>query len=61
MLPLDYQAFNRFYHGGKVHAQDVEGLRSCLAEGRRQGRPMAALQALLARLDAREAAVLAQG
>lgn len=56
MLPLDYQAFNRFHHGGKVHAQDVEGLRTCLAEGRRQGRPMTALQSLLARLDAHEAA-----
>ncbi|MFC7265579.1 ketopantoate reductase family protein [Streptomyces lutosisoli] len=54
MLPLDYQAFNRFHHGGKVHAQDVEGLRACLAEGRRQGRPMPALHSLLARLDAGE-------
>ncbi|MEE1800703.1 2-dehydropantoate 2-reductase N-terminal domain-containing protein [Streptomyces sp. JV176] len=56
MLPLDYQAFNRFHHGGKVHAQDVEGLRTCLTEGRRHGRPMTALATLLERLDAREAA-----
>src|SRR6266516_2138471 len=56
MLPLDYQAFNRFQHGGKVRAQDVELLRDCLAEGQRRGQPMAALQALLAKLSAHEAA-----
>ncbi|MFD3377513.1 MULTISPECIES: ketopantoate reductase family protein [unclassified Streptomyces] len=56
MLPLDYQAFNRFHHGGKVHAQDVEGLRTSLAEGRRIGRPMTALASLLERLDAPEPA-----
>jgi len=48
MLPLDSQAFNRFHHGGKVRAQDVEALRDCLAEGQRHGQPMVALQALLA-------------
>ena len=51
MLPLDYQEFNRFHHGGKVQAQDVELLRSCLADGQRQGQSMAALQALLARAE----------
>jgi hypothetical protein len=56
MRPLDYQAFNRFHHGGKVRAQSVEALRDCLAEGQRQGQPMAVLQALLARLEAHEAA-----
>ncbi|MEU3619424.1 2-dehydropantoate 2-reductase N-terminal domain-containing protein [Streptomyces sp. NPDC006872] len=56
MLPLDYQAFNRFHHGGKVHAQDVEGLRACLDEGRRHGRPMTALASLLERLAAHKAA-----
>lgn len=50
-LPLDLQAFNRFHHGGKVRAQDVEVLRNCLADGQRHGRPMTALRALLARLD----------
>jgi len=49
-LPLDYQAFNRFHHGGKVRAQDHDSLRDTLVEGRRQGRPMPALQALLDRL-----------
>ncbi len=56
MLPLDYQAFNRFQHGGKVRAQDVELLRDCVASGQRRGQPMAALQALLAKLSAHEAA-----
>jgi hypothetical protein len=50
-LPLDYQAFNSFHHGGKVHAQDVAALRDCLADGQRHGRPMTALNALLTRLD----------
>lgn len=56
LRPLDYQAFSRFQHGGKVRAQDVESLRTDLADGQRQGQPMAALQALLARLAAYEAA-----
>lgn len=51
MRPLDYQAFNRFHHGGKVHAQDVSALRDCLADGQRQGRKMTALKTLLDRLD----------
>jgi hypothetical protein len=51
MLPLDYQAFNRFHHGGKVRAQDVETLRDCLAEGRRGSHPMPALEELLQRLE----------
>jgi hypothetical protein len=56
MRPLDYQAFSRFHHGGKVHAQDVKALRDCLAEGQRQGRPMTALKELLRRLDEHAAA-----
>ncbi|HEX8511229.1 MAG TPA: 2-dehydropantoate 2-reductase N-terminal domain-containing protein [Propionibacteriaceae bacterium] len=51
MLPLDYQEFNRFHHGGKVQAQDVELLRSCLVDGQRQGQSMEALEALLARAE----------
>jgi Ketopantoate reductase PanE/ApbA len=56
VLPLDYQAFNRFHHGGKVRAQNIEALHDCLGEGQRHGRPMAALSALLAELSAHEAA-----
>ena len=55
MLPLDYQAFNRFHHGGKVHAQDVQVMQNCVAAGIRQGQPMAALKELLARLAAHQA------
>jgi hypothetical protein len=51
MLPLDYQAFNRFHHGGKVRAQDIESLRDCLAEGHRSDHPMPSLQELLNRLE----------
>ncbi|MFE7276226.1 ketopantoate reductase family protein [Streptomyces sp. NPDC057623] len=58
MLPLDYQAFNRFHHGGKVQAQDIRSLRDSLAEGHRQGRPMKALATLLARIEAHEANTL---
>lgn len=54
MLPLDYQAFNRFHHGGKVRAQDVQSLRDSLAEGQRQGRSMTALAELLRRIEAHE-------
>src|SRR3546814_18539548 len=37
-MPLDYQAFNRFQHGGKVLAPDVEVLEHSLAVGREKGR-----------------------
>lgn len=53
-LPLDYQSFNRYHHGAKVHSQNVQVMRNCLALGRRQGRPMKALAELLDRLDAHE-------
>ena len=56
MLPLDYQAFNRFHHGGKVHAQDVQVMQNCVASGVSQGQPMTALKELLARLAAHQAA-----
>ncbi|WP_411350083.1 2-dehydropantoate 2-reductase N-terminal domain-containing protein [Paenibacillus sp. WLX2291] len=53
LLPLDYQAFNQFHHGGKVAAQDTESMRYSLAEGQRSGHPMTALQQLLQLLDER--------
>ncbi|MDX3388286.1 2-dehydropantoate 2-reductase N-terminal domain-containing protein [Streptomyces niveiscabiei] len=55
MLPLDYRAFNRFHHGGKVRSQDVETLHDCLAEGRRSGHAMLALEELLNRLETHHA------
>ncbi|MGM0881400.1 MAG: 2-dehydropantoate 2-reductase N-terminal domain-containing protein [Bacillota bacterium] len=57
MLPLDYQAFNRFHHGGKVRAQDVESMQNSLAEGQRHGHQMTALQELLKRLFEHEAEI----
>ncbi|WP_260470474.1 hypothetical protein [Streptomyces sp. RP5T] len=55
VLPLDYQAFDRFHHGGKVRAQDVETMYDCLAERRSGGHPMPALRTLLSRLEAHAA------
>lgn len=51
-LPLHYQAFNRFHHGGKVHVQDVQVQQACLASGTAQGHAMPGLQELLRRLEA---------
>lgn len=54
MRPLDYQAFNRFHHGGKVYEQDLASLRASLADGRAHGRNMPALTQLLRRVDTRQ-------
>lgn len=50
-LPLDYQAFNRFHHGGKVSAQDFEVLRNCAKVGERHGYPMTALNRIIEQLE----------
>lgn len=50
-LPLDYQAFNRFHHGGKVSAQDLEVMRNCARAGARQDRPMTALNRIIDQLE----------
>lgn len=55
LRPLDFTAFNRYHHGGKVLAQDVRVLRDCLADGRASGRSMPALERLLARYRERVA------
>jgi hypothetical protein len=49
--PLNYQAFNRFHHGGKVLEQDLQILRNSLAYGREHGRSMTALTELLDRYE----------
>ncbi|KAH6974650.1 hypothetical protein BKA56DRAFT_676067 [Ilyonectria sp. MPI-CAGE-AT-0026] len=54
MLPLDWQAFNRYHHGAKVNAQDREHLRACQEIGETDGKPMSALKELLQRLKARQ-------
>jgi len=50
-LPLDFNAFNRFHHGGKVRTQDLQVMRDCLASGHAQGRKMPALAELVARYE----------
>jgi hypothetical protein len=55
--PLDFHAFNRFHHGGKVRLQDVQVMQDCLASGLAQGRKMPALGALVARYEKHCAAV----
>ena len=47
MLPLDYQAFNKFHHGGKVREQDIESLKACLKAGIKVDRKMASLEQLI--------------
>ena len=50
-LPLDFAAFNKFHHGGKVRAQDIELLKDCVKLGEQEGQPMSALKELLARVQ----------
>jgi Ketopantoate reductase PanE/ApbA len=49
-LPLDFHAFNRFHHGAKVLAQDVQIMQNSIALGESRGKPMSALKELLQRL-----------
>ncbi len=51
-LPVDYSAFNKFHHGGKVREQDMDVMRQSLESGREQGRSMPALTELLRRYEA---------
>ncbi|MCB2061529.1 MAG: 2-dehydropantoate 2-reductase N-terminal domain-containing protein [Novosphingobium sp.] len=50
-LPVDYSAFNKFHHGGKVREQDIGVLRHSLESGRAQGKSMPALSELLDRYE----------
>ena len=43
-LPLDFATFNRFHHGSKVRAQDIELLNDCVKVGEQEGQPMSALR-----------------
>ncbi len=47
--PMGFTAFNRFHHGGKVLAQNVEILENCVADGEKGGQQMKATRELLAR------------
>jgi ketopantoate reductase len=47
--PMGYTAFNRFHHGAKVLAQNVQIIENCIAAGERPGQEMAANRSLLAK------------
>ena len=47
--PMGYTAFNRFHHGGKVLAQNLQILANCVATGERAGRELRATRSLLQR------------
>ena len=51
-LPVDWSAFNRFHHGGKVREQNIQLLRDVFVSGRSKGRAMPALTELLDRFEA---------
>jgi ketopantoate reductase len=55
-LPLDFHGFNKFHHGGKVRAQDIDVMRACAQSGAAQGQNMPALNALVRRYEAHCAA-----
>ena len=42
---------NKFHHGGKVRAQDIELLKDCVKVGEQEGQPMTALNELLDRVQ----------
>lgn len=50
-LPLDFAAFNKVHHGGKVRAQDIELLKDCVKVGEQEGQSMFALKELLDRVQ----------
>jgi hypothetical protein len=55
-LPLDFAAFNKFHHGGKVRAQDIKLLKDCVKVGEQEGQPMSALKELLNRVQTHDLA-----
>jgi hypothetical protein len=59
LLPLDFAAFNKYHHGIKVRAQDIELLESCMQVGEREGKPMTALKELVGRVERKRPAASA--
>jgi glycine/D-amino acid oxidase-like deaminating enzyme len=49
-LPLDFAAFNKYHHGGKVNAQDMAMLQDALRYGEATGADMPTLRELITRL-----------
>ena len=52
-LPLDFHAFNKFHHGGKIMAQDIDISRDILSREEERGRKLPMLRSLMQRLDNR--------
>lgn len=50
-LPLDFAAFTRYHHGGKLRGQSLGTLREALRLGKAADRDMPALSALVARMS----------
>ena len=50
-VPLDFHAFNKFHHGGKVMAQDIGISRDILSREEGRGRKLPMLRSLIERLD----------
>jgi len=44
---IDFNAFNRFHHGGKVVEQDIQVIENCIQRGQQAGKAMRACRALL--------------
>lgn len=55
-LPLDFHAFNRFHHGGKVREQDIQAMKHSISVGAAAGRRMTRLRELVGRYEAHCAA-----
>lgn len=49
--PLDFHAFNKFHHGGKVLAQDIKLARDILAREESRGKTLPNLRGLIEKLD----------
>ena len=50
-VPLDFHAFNKFHHGGKVMAQDIGISRDILSREEGRGRKLPMLRSLMESLD----------
>lgn len=48
-LPMSYEQFNRFHHGGKVVRQDLKTLEDVVRDGEAAGRKMEALREVVRR------------
>jgi len=53
-VPMGFTEFNRFHHGGKVLAQDIQIMENCAIAGERDGRDMSAVRKLLTLWRARQ-------